>query len=401
MRQSALTHLAFRPKADLTLDVPHAASRPRQRLRQGEVGLVRHRVLEAQLRGVWRVNVDLIAQGGRLEVQPLDALRTAAGRSVLFTIPSEALGDSVMTALAVCRIAAAFDLGRLGVAFTGKGSDVWTLMGRSFEIFPLILPECALASFDFVVDLATEVPALRTVAETMVAADDAILTPLGLKAPTRWTTRHPREIRRIGILPLSSTPLRTLPPPLTGYLANELTARGYTVEIVLDPRQRQGSVYREALATTSASLRGDLDTVAALHAYLHDLDYGIFCDSGPAHLAKLVDLPALGLYTTIPGAIVQSGFTNLARWQATFTGPHCTAPCGLVGLMAPRGSEGVGCMDSLGLSRASLVRPFRTPPSAAGHFLVEQPVGCVAGLVRDRERILEAVLADVQKSGLS
>ena len=401
MRPSALTHLAFRPKADLTLDVPNTASRPRQLLRKGEVGLVRHRVLQAQLRGVWRANVDLLAEAERLNVQPLESLRTAAGRSVLFTIPSEALGDSVMAGLALCRLADRFELGRIGVAFTGKSSDVWTLLGRAFEVFPLILPERALTTFDLVIDLASEVPALCSVAETMVGADAAILTSLGLDAPTGWTVRPPREVRRIGILPLSSTPLRTLPPPLVAYLADELAGRGYTVEIVLDPRQRQGAVYHEALRANRAALRSDLDTVAAVHGFLRDLYYGIFCDSGPAHLAKLVDLPGYAIYTTIGGATVQGGFTNLARWQAAFAGPHCIAPCGLVGLMAPRAGEGTGCMDSLGLPREALVRPFRTPASAAGRFVVDHPVGCVASLVHDRKRILAAVLAHVQKSGLS
>ena len=401
MRRSAATHLAFRPKADLTLDVPNSASRPRQVLRRGEVGLVRHRVLAAQLRGVWRGNVDLLGDGDRLDVQPLEGLRDAAGRSVLFTIPSEAVGDSVMTGLALCRLAERFALGRIGVAFTGKSSDVWTLLGRPFEIFPLILPERALGTFDLVIDLATEVPGLHSVAETMLAADVAILAGLGLAPPTRWRVRAPRRVRRIGILPLSSTPLRTLPPPLTAHLAAGLGARGHVVEIVLDPRQRQGAIYRDALAGTGVRLRTDLDSVAAVHGYLDGLDYAVFCDSGPAHLAKLLDLPGYRIDTTIAGATVRGGFTNLAGWQAAYSGRHCTAPCGLVGLMARREGEGIGCMDSLDLPREALRRPFRTPADAARRFLVESPVACVAGLVRDAERILEAVLVDVQKSGSS
>ena len=398
MRQSLSTLLALRARVDLPLEVPHSATAPRQLVRGGDVGFVRNRDLRRELARRGRAVADIIAEDTRLEVKPLRALRTARGRSVLFLLPSDALGDAVMYAGAIREIGTAFAPNRMTVAFTGKASDVFAHVGRECELYPLFLPRRVVRQHEVVVDFESDLPGLHRVAEELVPIDRLVLEHLALNPAYAWQAPRPaRHIRRVGLFPLSSTPLRTLPPTLTAFLHDRLTALGYEVELVLDGRQRQGALCLQALraASPGARPRINLDSVEALLGMMTGLDYGVFCDSGPAHLAKMLSLPGYGIYTTVSAATVQGHFTNLTPWQAPYRGAACQAPCGLVGVMARRERPVYGCMDSLASPRADLVRPAVLPEAETRRFLLDDPVGCVATLVADRHRILAGILADM------
>jgi hypothetical protein len=49
-------------------------------------------------------------------------------------------------------------------------------------------------------------------------------------------------------------------------------------------------------------------------------------------------------------------------------------------------------MDSLKLERADLALPFRVPDAEVARFLLAEPVGCVASLIRDKAAILWRLL---------
>ena len=66
-----------------------------------------------------------------------------------------------------------------------------------------------------------------------------------------------RNVRRIGLYPLSSTPIRTRPPALAASVAQALLADGLDLEVVLDRQQRQGLLYSEALRASGGLPPGE------------------------------------------------------------------------------------------------------------------------------------------------
>lgn len=249
MRRTWATFLDFSPERDFKVEVPNCGRVRTQTLGAGQRGLVRHRMLRRQLLGPWRSNIRVLGETARLKISPLRAVSGARGRSVLFICPSEAVGDCVMYALAIECIARSFRPSRLGVAFTGSASDVFACMEFPVTLFPLLLPRDSLRTFDVVVEFEADVPAMRTIAETVITIDDAILGHLGLVRTGDGRERERRgPIRRIAPLPQSSTPIRTLPPSLTQTIARGLAQLGMDVEIIVNPHTRQGGHYLDALA---------------------------------------------------------------------------------------------------------------------------------------------------------
>jgi hypothetical protein len=402
VRRSATKYLTFRPRQDFVIEVPGSGTQPRQLLTAGTQALVRNDVLRHQLQTLWRDQVEIIAEQRAVEVRPLRSLRSARGKSILVLLPSEGLGDCILYAGAIRQLAQAFSPARLAIAFSGGAIDVFVHLGMAAETYPLLLPRRVLLDADLVLDLKTDIPELQRAGLEMVAIDTLILRHLGLPTSYRWPHRRaPRQVRRIGIFPQSSSPIRTLPPALTGFLVAELRARGFAVEVMLEPRFRQGWLYRESLTAMlgrDAPLVDHLGTVDRLLEFIRDIDYGVFCDSGPAHASKLFDVPGFGIYTTVAADIVQGGFDNLARWSADYAGDWCCAPCGLVKLMRAADGDRYGCMDSLRRRRDDLTVPFRVPDTERERFLLAEPVGCVASLVRDKAAILARLLKHLAAS---
>ena len=191
MPQSLSTLLALCARVDLPLEVPHSAMAPRQLVRGGDVGFVRNRDLRRELARRGRAVADIIAEDTRLEVKPLRALRTARGRSVLFLLPSDALGDAVMYAGAIREIGTAFAPNRMTVAFTGKASDVFAHVGRECELYPLFLPRRVVRQHEVVVDFESDLPGLHRVAEELVPIDRLVLEHLALNPAYAWQAPRP------------------------------------------------------------------------------------------------------------------------------------------------------------------------------------------------------------------
>lgn len=220
MPLSARSYLSFRPRRSFWIEVRNSARQPRQDLGAGEAAFVRDRMLVQQICGAPAAVRDVLDAEARIPVSSLDVLARARGRSALFLMPSVAVGDTVVYAGAVREIARAFGVARIGVAFSGSATDIWSYLGRPIETFPLLLPERALAHYDLVLDFARDIPELDRIAEMPLAIDQAILARLGLPLEYRWM-EAPRacRIRRVALFPISSTPLRTIPPALVTHLA--------------------------------------------------------------------------------------------------------------------------------------------------------------------------------------
>ena len=203
----------------------------------------------------------------------------------------------------------------------------------------------------------------------------------------------------LGILPLASSPLRTLPPRLTIELAKAMAGLG-NVTICLNKFQAQGRRYREIIAPELAEAVKIIDafeTIGGLVEAVRDFDYAVYADSGPAHISKLFAAPGMAVYTSAHGDILQGRFSNLANWTVDYDGPHCAAPCGLAKLRSTADGR-VGCMGSLEVDLEDLpTTPKVNDSSEVARLLAEAPVPCVQRLGDQSEKFVADVLGDLKK----
>ena len=57
------------------------------------------------------------------------------------------------------------------------------------------------------------------------------------------------------------------------------------------------------------------------------IDFGIFMDSGPLHLAKLLNKPGALIITSVDEKILLNKLSKIIPIKNNFTSNYCSAPC--------------------------------------------------------------------------
>jgi hypothetical protein len=337
----------------------------------------------------------------RIACLPRDAWATTdyAGKRVLFILPSQALGDNVSTLLFLHAFAEHAQPKSVGAFGTRSASDIY-FATQVVRAYPLWIGERELKNWDIVVDLGhletrrdIEVWPLDMESELLAA----FRLPPAARFPAEARPLAPRGNARIGILPLASSPLRTLPPQATLALAEAMAPFGQ-IAVSLNREQKQGQLYAAAVAERlppGTEIIDGFPTIGGLLASVAAYDYGVFADSGPAHMSKLFAIPGVAVYSSAPGDVLQGRFTNLRRWTIPFVGPYCASPCGLAKLRQTEDGR-IGCMGSLGVSLAELPHPPKGGDAAVVERLFAAPVPCVAALAAAPRDLVDFVVADLK-----
>lgn len=322
------------------------------------------------------------------------------GKRLLFLLPSQALGSNVATILAIAALQEHRNPGGIGVACTKSTTDLYRLL-RNVAIHPYWIAAADAERYDYVVDLG-HIEARRDIEIWPVDMEGEILRAFDVPPASRFPAEArplPARRPRLGIFPLGSSPLRSFPPEVTIDLARALREEG-AVTVHLNRSQLQGRLSRQALDRArleSVRIVDGFETVGELARAIEKIDYAVFADSGPAHMAKLWAVPGVAVYTSAPGDVLQGRFRNLAPWQVSFEGPHCRAPCGLAKLRQDRNGR-FGCMGSLGTSLEALPSVATgANPAVVEELFLRTPVPCVAALSAQRDALAAFVREDLAR----
>ena len=320
------------------------------------------------------------------------------GKRVLFLLPSQALGSNVSTLLFLAAFVERHRPKSVGVFCAGAATDIY-LTDRTVQVHPLWLAHRDLEQADILVDLG-QLEARRHVDIWPVDMEGDLLEAFGLSASRRYPAGAralPVNRRlRIGILPLASSPLRTVPISTSLALAHALVREG-DVTLCLNKHQRQGRLYKEGVLgklPDRITVSDGFPTIGGLLRAVRDFDYIVCADSGPAHMSKLFATPGVAIYTSAPGDILQGRFVNLARWTVPYVGRLCRAPCGLAKVREAVDGR-IGCMESLGLPLEALPSTVRGRRDAELDRLMLDPVPCVSQLAAEPGDLVEFTLADL------
>jgi len=321
------------------------------------------------------------------------------GKRVLFLLPGAALGDNVCISLFLHALMEQRRPARVGVACAEGSADIFLRAG-GIDVKALWLGRAELKRWQIVVDLG-HLESRRNIELWPVDMEADLLAAFGL-APSAGFSGEPRPLPtgrplRIGVLPLASSPLRTLPPAATLAVLRALAPEG-EVTLCLNRRQHQGVLYARALEGRLPDGVATVDAFASIGALMDAVagfDYVVLADSGPAHMSKLAGTPGVAVYSSAPGDVLQGRHRNLARFTIPFDGPHCRTPCGLAKLRETAAGA-VGCMGSLGLPVEALPGTPKRQDPALVERLLREPVPCIASLAAAPGALADFVRADLR-----
>ena len=85
---------------------------------------------------------------------------------------------------------------------------------------------------------------------------------------------------------------------------------------------------------------------------IKDIDYGIFMDSGPLHIAKLFKKNGVLIESTVSSEILLSEYTKITTIKNNFSSSYCNSPCGLTDLFNYKGNT--GCYNTLKMNQLDM-----------------------------------------------
>ena len=395
------THLIeFVANADFNFRFPNASAAAEQQGRAGERCLTNLDTFVDQVIARHPDRFRVVEKARQIKCLPSESWQSYdfSGKRALFLLPSHALGANVPILTFIHALHEKFALGEVGVFCTGPTHDIY-LTSDLITAYPIWISKKELKRWSVVIDLG-HLETRHDIDVWPIDMEADLLASFGLGPSTRYTG-EPRPLPagelRIGVLPLASSPLRTLPTTAVRSLVGALSPFG-KVMLCLNRNQHQGVLYRDALGEidSSVDIVDVFESIGALLEAIRQLDYAVFADSGPAHMSKLFGTPGVAIYTSAPGDVLQGRFKNLTPWTVPFTGAHCQAPCGLARVRATVNGT-VGCMGSLQTTLDALPNlPRGRQPETVKRLLVDAPVPCIAHLRDNTGELVAFVVRDLE-----
>lgn len=319
-------------------------------------------------------------------------------KRVLFLIPDDAIGDCVGMVLFLRAFATKYPGAKIAVLNSGTASDIFATI-PDITIFQLFISAKRLKTFDYLIDFS-EMEGWKDIATMPVNPEEALCEAFGVPPIPLASERAPKLASgmKIGILPMASSPLRTLPPELVHETTELLAQAGFETTLILNAYQGVMKKYKDTIGsfnTPNIRVVDGFKTIGNLVSFIREQDYVVLADSGPAHITKLFQTPGIGIYSSASATVLQGRHHNLYPWQSSYKGEFCEAPCGLAKLRATTSGE-IGCMGSLRLPMSELGNlPVNSDRALAERLVTENPVPCVADLVAQKDRFLAFLRQDI------
>ena len=270
-------------------------------------------------------------------------------KKILFCLPpSIGLGDAIEYAMAIKKITERITFDKVGVSFPGKYSFIFRDFFKLPIIYPFTIKKNEIDSFDTIFHLTLEIKSLVNQKYSRSNIFEEIINFFNIKnlQKKQIQTKRKCRINKISIFPVSSSPIRTMPIKILKELIKVLT-KDYVIEIFLDHSSEISNFLHDNINTEMIHIINPIGT-SDLISSIKKIQYGIFMDSGPLHVAKMLNKRGLLLESSVSSKILLKNYNLIKGIENNFTSAYCDAPCGLTDIFNYQNS--FGCYDSLRLN---------------------------------------------------
>ena len=300
--------------------------------------------------------------------------------SILFCLPpSLGLGDIIEYALSINSIINSKKFKKVGVAFIGKYEIILKKYFKIKNIFPDIINLNDLNKFKSIFHVTLEIKELKMQKYVRQDIEKIMNKYFAIYENQFYKTNFKKNIKKITIFPVSKSPLRSMSPKILQSIIN-FYEKKYEIDIVFESGSNI-SKYLEKKVNLKTSKYQNPSNLEELCNIIEKIDYGIFMDSGPLHLAKLLNKPGALIITSVDEKILLNKLSNIEPIKNNFKSNYCSAPCGLTNIFNYKGKS--GCYFSLNLNKQEILNIKNinalqrgTNKSTYVDF-ISNPVGCI------------------------
>ena len=303
--------------------------------------------------------------------------------SVLFCLPpSIGLGDLIEYAIFIDKLEKSKKFKKVGVAFIGKYSFILKKYFNIKHVFSEIISKEKYYSFNNQFHVTLELEVFKLQKYNRKDINKYLSKYFGLNIINKnFKKFNKKNLTKITIFPVSQSPIRSLPPFLINRIIKAYKDK-LKIEIVLDNSDISNFIESKLLSNNINIVKPK--TLEELCNVVDKIEFGIFMDSGPLHLAKLLNKNGILIITSVSHRELLNEDENIFPIQNNFKSKYCSSPCGLTNVFNLDGK--VGCFQSLKISRENFFKIKNLNSLQRGNIkdsyvgLILKPVGCVENI---------------------
>tara|TARA_Y100000741_G_C18254349_1_gene558386 strand:- start:1344 stop:2510 length:1167 start_codon:yes stop_codon:yes gene_type:complete len=303
------------------------------------------------------------------------------GNSILFCLPPAiGLGDSIEYALAIKSILKSKLFKKIGVAYAGRFKKIFNDYANIDNIYEDIVKETDLKEFDTIFHFTLEIKQLANQKYSREDIEELVTKYFSIEKYRNKikTKKNIININKLTFFPVSTSPVRSLQPQTLNNIIKFFYNK-YKIEVVLDKSSISNYIEENIdLNLIEKKYPSNLDELISL---IKTIKFGIFIDSGPLHVAKILGKSGIFISSTVDNTVLLNGFETIFAVQNNYKSPYCKAPCGLTNIF--NYNNNIGCYDSLKIKKNKILNLPNFKNLQRGNLkknyinLMMNPVGCI------------------------
>ncbi len=312
-------------------------------------------------------------------------------KKILFCLPpNPGIGDSIEYGLAIKNIKLNKIFKEIGIAFCSPAHRLLSNFTEADNIYSDFIRESQIKKYDTIFHFTSEINALKLQKYERENIEESINNFFKIKNKISKKNLVNKKISRISIFPISKSPIRTLSTNLIDNIISYLVNKRYVVDLILGDDQISNNLFYNLKNLNKCKVYNPKN-LEELEKYIKEIEYGIFCDSGPLHISKIYNKKGILISTSVDSKKILYENTNIVPYNSEFKSNYCTAPCGLTNIIN-LGNEH-GCYYSLKKEKKLIFESVNISLLNRGNlknsykYFLNNPVGCVQSINFEKIKI--------------
>ena len=311
--------------------------------------------------------------------------------SVLFLMPpSIGLGDAIEYAIAVNSIRKKKIFKKIGIGFVEKYNYIFKNIFKFENIYDYFITQNELEKYETAFHFSKELIKLQHQKYNRADIEKEVCNFFNTNI-FRPTKKNVLKIKTLTLFPISTSPIRTMPANLINSIISKFS-KDIKIEIVLDNFYQTSKYLNSKILSKDVKLSFH-NSIEELCKIVESIEYGIFIDSGPLHLAKAFNKNGLFIETSVNHKVLLNKYTNFKILRNTFNSNYCKGPCGLTNLFNLNNLS--GCFYTHKIKQSNIKKIQNTNALQRGQLkqeyykFMKYPVGCIKNI--DLNKILNTI----------
>lgn len=292
--------------------------------------------------------------------------------------PSIGLGDAVEYGLAIKSLTLSCKFNKIGVAYVGRYKSLYENYFKLKNIFADFISFNNLSTYENIFHITLEIPKFKNQKYDRTDLEKIICEYFRIDILRKKNTINKKKINKITIFPISKSPIRSMNIELLNGILKNFENK-YDIDLVLDKSSIISSHIDNIIDSPLIHKVYPLKLEELLNL-IKNVEYGIFMDSGPLHVAKIFNIRGVLLSTSIGSDVLLNNFDSIDEIANQYSSEYCKSPCGLTNIFNYKNK--IGCYDSLRLSKKEIINQKNLNSLQRGSikqsytYFIDKPVAC-------------------------